>query len=375
MTSTLPNPLSRAVAGRPTAQAPVRAAPVRPVSRVAPRGGSLWARLSFVAITLLTATSVLAGLDWLLFDTSIVAPRLPLTDEVSPTGKLLLAERYRDADVLYLGDSRVQYGVHPGVVSEACGCGSGFNAAFAATDPRLTRIMADRVLETLSPGLVVIGVSHWELSDSADIHVWGPAPELVAPWRWAEFGVRIDDPTEARDVLGDAWRTYKYRAALRVALDPWSPDAGETDRQRGFEVYDSDRRVREQDLDERHAQWFTAFSVHGRRAEALRGLVADLRGRGISVLLVAPPLYPDFHARVRSEVETFRAAVAELARENGAVFEDLTEPRRSGLTRDSFLDVVHLDEEGTTAFSRQVAKAIRSHFGSSARGTEPRGPR
>ncbi|MDP8923564.1 MAG: SGNH/GDSL hydrolase family protein [Chloroflexota bacterium] len=348
---------------------------MRALPRLTPRWSAWWARLSFIAVTLLTATIMLAFLDWLLFDTTLVAPRLPLKDEVSPTGKLLLADRHRDTEVLYLGDSRVQYGIDPRVVSDECACGPGFNAAFAAADPRLTRIMADRLLAKLSPRLVVIGVSQWELSDSADIHVWGPAPELVAPWRWPEFGVTIDGPAAAREVLGDAWRTYKYRAALRVALDPWSPDAGETDRQRGFDVYRSRRRVGEQDLAERHGQWFTNYSLRGRRAEALRGLVADLRRRGIDILLVAPPLYPGFQGRVRHEVEMFHMTISELASEHGAVFADLTEPSRSGLTGDDFLDVVHLTEEGTTEFSRQVAREIRSHFGSRPADATLRGPR
>src|SRR3712207_6849900 len=67
---------------------------------------------------------------------------------------------------LFRSDSRVLFGISPTHVSETCGCGPGYNAAFAAADTRLTRVMADRVLEKLSPGLVVIGVSQWELSDA-----------------------------------------------------------------------------------------------------------------------------------------------------------------------------------------------------------------
>ncbi len=105
------------------------------------------------------------------------------------------------------------------------------------------------------------------------------------------------------------------------------------------------------------------------RTEALRELVADLRDRDVRVLLVAPPLYPSFHSRVRREVDMFGAAVTELAAENGAVFEDLTEPRRSGLTQDNFVDVVHLNE-GNHQVLQRIGRAIRSHFG-----TAPAAPR
>jgi hypothetical protein len=86
----------------------------------------------------------------------------------------------------------------------------------------------------------------------------------------------------------------------------------------------------------------------------------------VEVLLVAPPLYPDFHARVRREVDLFRAAISELAAEHGAVFEDLTEPRRSKLDEDDFRDVVHLEEDGAAEFSRQIGRVIRTRFGATA---------
>ena len=100
---------------------------------------------------------------------------LPSNNDGSPNDKLLLAARYRDAEVLYLGDSRVFYGVDPSIVSEACGCGPGFNGAVPAADPSLTSVMADRLLQKLSPRLLVLGVSQWELSDEADIPVDDPA--------------------------------------------------------------------------------------------------------------------------------------------------------------------------------------------------------
>lgn len=348
----------------PPAGVPVRAVPVQTAPRRAARWRSLWGGVTFGALVLLATVVVLGLIDWVVFDTPLVVPRLPISNkEASPNDKLLLAAHYGEADVLYLGDSRVTFGINPLVVSRECGCGSGFNGGFPAAEPRLTRIMADRLVRRLSPRLVVISVSQWDLSDAANIRAAGGAKELVAPWELDEFDTSLDYPDDVREVPGLVWRLYKHRGELRSALTRLTSGARRDTQQRGFEPYREKRRLRERDLDEREEQWFTDFSLSGRRTEALRGLLADLRRQDIQVLLVALPLYPNFHARVRREVEAYRAVVTQLAAEHGAAFEDLTEPRRSGLARGHFLDVVHLNEPGTTRFSRHLGTVIRKRFG------------
>jgi hypothetical protein len=52
-----------------------------------------------------------------------------------------------------------------------------------------------------------------------------------------------------------------------------------------------------------------------------------------------------------------------LAAETGAVFDDATEPRRLGIERGDFRDVVHLEEDATVAFSRHIGRVIRANFG------------
>ena len=317
------------------------------------------------AIALLTTVAVLLVFDWVLFDTPALAARLPIAaDRGSPNNKLLLAPRYPDAQVLYLGDSRVLYTVDPSVVSDTCACGPGFNAGFSAADPALMRIMADRLLRRLSPKLVVIGVSEWHLSDAADIKMGESASDLVPPWQMAELGASLDDQEPVDGAVGFAWRLYGYRSELRDGLEAWASKEGPEDPRRGFVEYEYEgrREVRDQDLERRERQWFTDFSVDGRRADELRGLLARLRQRGIQVLLVAHPLYPKFHDRVRREVATFRAALEALAAEQGVALEDATAPRRAGIDADHFVDVVHVDEEGAAEFSRYLGRVLRSRF-------------
>ena len=222
--------------------------------------------------------------------------------------------------------------------------------------------MADRVLEKLSPELVVIGISQWELSDGAQIPIKRPAMDLVAPWQLDDLGIAVD-PAEQVDVAVSAvWRLYRYRAEVRAALAPPSPTDFLDESRRGFDALGRERRLRERDLDQREQQWFSDFTVHGRRADSLRELLADLHGRGIRVVLVAPPLYERFHARVRGEVDAFRVAMEQLAAESGAPFLDLTIARRLGLDGDDFQDVVHLDEAGAVEFSRYLGREIRSRL-------------
>ena len=339
------------VGGRPARRAPARRAPWRWLPA--------WA--SFAALAILVAVATLLLMDWLLFDTPAVTARLRVGDQGLPREKLLLAARYRDARVLYLGDSRILGGVDPDFVSETCRCGPGFNGAFGAADLRLTRILAGELLQTLSPEVVVIGVSQWALSDAAVLELAQPAIELVPPWQLAEFGVTLDPAGQLEATLDRAWRLYRYRAEVRATLEGRS-GAGDHERNRGYYVNDRPRRLGQQGLDEREQRWFTNFSVEGRRADALRGLLADLRARGIRVVLMAPPLHQALHARVHSQVGAFRAAMEQMAVEGGATFEDFTAPEPLRLTAGQFQDFVHVNEGGAERFSRRLGEALRRHL-------------
>ena len=346
-------PARGAARSRPPARSPGRPARLR----------ALWAGARFVAVALLAGAGTLGLLDWLLFDTALVAPRLPVLEPRLPASKLLLAERYRDARVLYLGDSRILFGVDPAVVSETCRCGPGYNAAYASADPLLNRLMAERLLRRLSPEVVVIGVSQWELSDAAHLRQERSARQLVPPALLADFGLTLDRDAQVDATLDVAWRLYRYRAEVRAALDPSTRHDRPHERRRGFLVYDGPSRLREQDLDAREREWFRDFAVAGRRADALRGLIDGLRRRGIHVMLVATPVQHNFLARIRSRSDEFRRALGQLAAEHGAPFEDLTEPDRMGLGRRDFRDPVHLNEEGAIRLSRHLGRTIRSRLG------------
>ena len=334
-----------------------RAAPARPWRRAALSAYGLWGLVRPIIVALVSGVVFLLLLDSAVFDSPLLLPRLPTyRHDNSPNDKLLQAARYANAQVLFLGDSRIVYGVDPEVVSKRCGCGPGYNAGFPGAEIRTTRIMAERLLEKLSPRLVVIGVSQWELSDQADVSIGEGVRELAPPWRRAEFGLGADLP----ELVGGVWRLYKYRGELRQALDVWVGEGEPAEPRRGYSPYSGRPELRDRDFDRREAQWFTDFSVEGRRSEALKGLIADLRRRGIRVVLLVPPLHPEFQDDVRAEIGVFRAAIAKLAEEQGVMLIDATRPRDVNLDDDHFRDVVHLDEDGSEKLSRYIGEKLRS---------------
>jgi hypothetical protein len=332
------------------------------------RGRSRWrtvgAGVEFGLITLVTAMIILFLIDWVLFEVPVVASKWRLgRNDGSPADKLLLANRYLDSEVMFLGDSRTLFGIDPEVVSKECGCGSGFNAGFSASDPGLNRLMARRLVERMSPHTVVISVSQWELSDKARILVDDPTRELTRPLQLRQYGRRIDDDDDARMALGSVWRLYEYRLQIRNTLDAWASRQPPEDLRRGYQEYRERSELRDDDLDKREEQFFDDFSVSGRRNRELRGLIADLRERGIEVVLVAPPLYPDFQSRVKRQVASYAEAVSRIAAESGVKFEDLTVPQRSGLTDSHFKDIVHLSVSGAARYSRQIGKLLKESAG------------
>jgi hypothetical protein len=162
--------------------------------------------------------------------------------------------------------------------------------------------------------------------------------------------------------VGTVWRLYNYRGQLRNSLEAWAGRQPPENPRRGYLEYRENTRLREKDLDSREEQFFDDFSVRGRRAQELRGLISDLRSRNIEVVLVAPPLFPRFQTRVKRQVASYTETMKQISRETGASFEDLTVPQRSGLTDKQFKDIVHLNVEGAAKYSRQIGKVLKARL-------------
>jgi hypothetical protein len=315
----------------------------------------------FAGIVLATTAVALVALDWVLFDIGRLADRLAVAEVDSARGKLLMAAHFGDARVVYLGDSRTLTDVDPRVVSAVCECGPGFSAAFSSADTVLTRVVAGRLLETMAPDAVVIGLSQWWLSDQADIKVFFPAREVMPAWRMSEFGGFPNTGELLSSAVASVWRLYRYRTEVRttVAALAGSPPV---EFRNGFlprTERPSPAKVQEQAPIVK-TRGFSRFAVAGRRTAALRDLLADLRARSIPALLVALPLHPTARRLVADEVERFRVALFDLAREADVACEDLTAAEWIG--EEDFADNVHLNEHGAMKFSRYLGRQLREEL-------------
>lgn len=324
------------------------------------------ASLRFVALAAVTALAILVLLDIVVVYSGLLAAQLRPSDIDSARAKLLLAGRYADARVVCVGDSRVLTAIDPAQVSAVCGCGPGYNAAFSSADPPLARVVVHRLLSRLSPDLVVMGVSPWELSDAADVKVNLRAREILAPWELAEFG----EPTGRRWALlaiaETMWQMLRYRSEIRSTLIALANRQPPDDR-RGFlplggRQLDPERLATDIEVGRRRA--FQHFETTGQRADALRELLSDLDRAGVRAMLVSLPLHPLFRQRVAVELGEFQRAMRQLASTAGVIYEviyeDLLSP--TWLDTSDFQDTVHVTEAGAGKVSRHLGALIRDRM-------------
>lgn len=312
----------------------------------------------FLGVALVTTALTLWVIDWVLFSVVGLANYLLPQEVDSARVKLLMASRYRDSRLLYVGDSRALTDIDPQTVSATCSCGPGYNAAFSSADPALTRIVVRRLLKTLLPEAVVIGVSQWWLSDGADIKAYWPAREILPPWEVVRFGRFPSAGELMSSVMGTVWQSYHYRAELRATLMV-AAGSRSLDFRRGFLPRTASVPIArvEQVAPIVRQRGFGGFSLNGRRADELRWLLGELRDRRLRVLLVVLPLHPVSLKLVGPEVEEFRVALTRLAAESGAGVENLTAPE--WISAEDFSDNVHLNASGAEKFSRYLGLRVR----------------
>jgi hypothetical protein len=325
------------------------------------RAGRRTARLAllvFVAVALVTAVAVVAAVDCVLFDVAGLEQYLVAQEVDSPRAKLLMAARYRDAKILYLGDSRAVSNLDPDVVSAACRCGPGYNAGFSSADPFLTAVVFGHLVARMSPELVVISVSQWWLSDGADISVLWPARQILGPWDL----IRVAGYPGAGDLVSAAlavpWRAYRYRTEIHATMME-GLGSHRLDFRRGFTPKQTPRS-REQLAREAlvvKQRGFSKFDLNGQRMAVFRGLLDDVRRRGIRAVVTVPPLHPVALRLVEPEVSRFLTVVTDVSLAAGARVEDFTRPH--WIDETDFADNVHLNEQGARKLSRHLGDGLQ----------------
>lgn len=325
---------------------------------VAARPTTVYRRLAGVVLTATaTAVVVLLVIDVVGFGLLGLEGRLAIESATSPRAKLLMAARHRDSRVLYVGESGVLTNFDPGVISRACGCGPGFNAGFGGTDPLLTGVMTRRLLGVLSPEIVVIGVSQWWLSDGADIGVHWAARQVLGPAELVRVAGYPGLGALASSALAVVWRAYRYRDELHASLLT-ALGRPAIEFRRGFGPRDEIRTPARIEADAAivRERGFTRFDLRGRRTEAFRRLLDELRDRGIRVFLVVQPLHPASLRRVALQAREASDVIREVAAATGAVVEDLTDP--GWLIPSDFADNVHLNPAGAAKLSTYLGARL-----------------
>ncbi len=312
---------------------------------------------SSIALALAVCFAVLVGAELAFFRSGFFISHFSLSNPDFPMGKVALAERMPDARVLYVGDSTILTGIAPAVVTDACRCGPGLNGAFGASTPWLTAAMTRHLLAIEHPELVVIGVSPWSADAGAQFADSELAHEVLSPADLTALGQSNDLPQTIQARLGDVWSAYGQRILLKEWAASLVPHQRYDMAERGFFAYPGTFTSSAQlvaavghlvpDLATEPTPTAPGLTVTGE-------LIDDLRGRGIDVAIVVPPLHPFAYEQVGTYLDRADAVVRAFAVAHGATLIDC----RASVGPADFRDLVHLGEAGALKQSRCIGEQL-----------------
>jgi hypothetical protein len=313
-------------------------------------------------IGMATCLVVLIAVELVVFRSGFFMSHAAVTRPDFPLAKLALAARAPETRVLYVGDSTVLTSVDPDVVSEACNCGRGFNAAFNGATPWYISSMTRRLLGEVHPKVVVIGVSPWHLDSgghfvATDVY-YEIARELMSPDEVAGLGggLQLGETVDAQ--LTNVWSAYGQRALVKVWLGSLLPGQRYDESRRGFYAPPGTAL--------NAAQLASAIDrLFGRVKEptpaapgvmAFSSLITELRARGIQVAIMLPPVHPAGYQQVGTYLNGAEVAVREFAAQRGLPIVDC----RALVSPGDFRDLDHLLESGAAKYSTCVGNQLRT---------------
>lgn len=308
-----------------------------------------------------------------------VSPYLPepqLWTDDTTTVKVAQLDALDCADLVFAGNSMTRDGLDPVAFGAADPEGRrSYNASLDAATPALQeRWVLDEVDPRVTPDGVVLGVSSFDLNDSAAIGqtalgAYDGAPlsrddlfgRLQAPFIRASALFRhrneLRDPETLWDGLG-AWRDGERRPRLGPdGIDGVLGPAGQG-------LSRQDLIYQPSPLTERFAQneLLNDFHLGGEQTEAAAALLDGLAEREVDTALVVLPVtedYVDLHPGGVAQHEEFLALVERIADEHGAEFIDLHD-----LAPDDswFADTHHLNATGAEALSTALPGLLPEGF-------------
>lgn len=269
-------------------------------------------------------------------------------------------------DVVFVGSSMARDDLVPDVFTGADPAGrTAYNASLDAASPELLRRwVRDQVLPTTDPGVVVIGVSSFDLNDEASTPraalrafddaaytAEGPAARIEATFTRHLAIVRhrasLRDPETLFPAIVDRLRGERATRPSPRGIDGVVGADGQGLSRRDLEYSGSEaavRRLREQFLE--------PFEIGGMQAGALRQLLVEIEGTGAEAVVAVLPVTADYvtaHPRGDGDLAAFRDELRAAVAGTGAHLLEL--PRRPVR---QFADTHHLNGAGADALSREL---------------------
>ncbi len=324
--------------------------------------------VAFVAVLVLAEVGVRALAPHL--------PEPPLWTDDTTTVKVAQLDALDCADVVFAGNSMTRDGLDPVAFEGADPDGRrSYNAALDAATPALQeRWVLDEVDPRVTPDGVVLGVSSFDLNDSAAIGQTALGAYDAAPLSRDDIFGRLQAPFIRSSAL------FRYRNEIRDPETLWDGLGAWRDGEReprlgpeGIEGVlgpDGQGLSRREltylpsPLTERFAQneLLNDFHLGGEQTEAAEDLLAGLADRDVDTAVVVLPVtqdYVDLHPGGAAQFEEFLALAERLAAENGAEFIDLHD-----LAPDDswFADTHHLNATGSEGLSAALPDLLPDGF-------------
>ena len=284
----------------------------------------------------------------------------------------------REASVLCFGDSLVKLGVQPRLLADGLGGGcQAYNLALCAGRAPASYFLLRRVLEAgAKPSAIVVDFNDSFLAEPPEttLRLYS---ELLRPGETLELSRKIDRSNFAAEVLtSQALRVVQNRFEIRRAIvDAFSGQAETAKKRATAEAMRANwrRNLGAQvmpkvatPLSADPAAWGwvqpSGWLPDPTNATYLDAFFRLAEARQIPVFWLLPPLHPGFTAR-RDQINAsapFDAFVAAT----GARFPGLTvvDGRHAGYDASVFIDMAHLDRDGSSRLSRSLGAILAEHL-------------
>lgn len=277
------------------------------------------------------------------------------------------------ADVLCFGDSMVKFGVLPAVLDGALG-GRSINLALHAGPPSAAYFLLRRAIDAgASPSAVIVDFGPHQLARDPRHEEFARCwPELARTSECLDLAISTGAPAFlGRLVAGRALPScrlrHEVRAQVRAALDGggWSARGAvralirNWEANRGAQVLAKRPGYRGEINPLNDGLFPIRWEVDPITLGYVRRFLRLAEERQVAVYWLLPPLAPA--AQARREALGLDAPFDEFAQALRSEFPLLTlvDARRAGYDASVFVDAVHLDRDGATTLTADLADVIR----------------